>query len=85
LSGAGSAIRLIRPTLKCRTVEIRVRNSEWQVVLVLVDAVFRIHFDYEHRFAEHEHDFATPFQNHPRFFRAIGPLFAYFSEKGERD
>jgi hypothetical protein len=28
----------------------------------LVDAVFRIRFDYEHRFAEHEHDFSAPFQ-----------------------
>ena len=35
------------------------------LVLELVDAVFRIRFDYEHRFAEHEqeHDFSAPFQS----------------------
>jgi hypothetical protein len=27
------------------------------LVLELADAVFRIRFDYEHRFAEHEHVF----------------------------
>ena len=30
---------------------------EREVMLELVGAIFRIRFDYEHRFAEHEHDF----------------------------
>jgi hypothetical protein len=38
------------------------------LVLELVDAVFRIRFDYEHRFAEHEHDFSAAFQNRARLF-----------------
>jgi hypothetical protein len=33
------------------------------LVLELLDAVLRIRFDYEQRFAEHEHDFSAPFQN----------------------
>jgi hypothetical protein len=48
----------------------RARAQSLATVLVfeLVDAVFRIRFDDEHRFAEHEHehDFSAPFRNRAR-------------------
>jgi hypothetical protein len=50
----------------------RAQSLATVLVLELVDAVFRIRFDYEHRFAEHEHeyDFLAPIENLARLFRS---------------
>jgi hypothetical protein len=45
----------------------RAQSLATALVLELVDAVFRIRFDYEHRLAEHEHNLSAPFQNRPRW------------------
>ena len=49
----------------------RAQSLATVLVLELVDAVFRIRLDYEHRFAEHEHDFSAPFQNRARSFSRL--------------
>jgi hypothetical protein len=48
----------------------RAQSLATVLMLELMDAVFRIRFDYEHRFAEHEHehDSPVPFQNRARSF-----------------
>jgi hypothetical protein len=49
----------------------RAQSLATVLALELVDAVFRIHFDYEHRFAEHEHGLSAPFQNRARLISAF--------------
>jgi hypothetical protein len=59
-------------TFGCHASIPRAQSLATVLVLALVNAVFRIRFDYEHRFAEqeheHEHGFSAPFQNRARVF-----------------
>jgi hypothetical protein len=46
----------------------RAQSLATVLVLELVDAVLRIGFDDEHRFAEHQHYFLARFQSFARLF-----------------